>query len=128
MSKKLYQELAINFSGYQKGIELNNTIWQEKRQDKIEELIKLLPSGSGIDNGNKFDYSDSNDNKLIINSSFHRMDENGYYDGWIDYQVIIKASLKYGFDLCIKGKFCKHQDIKDYLSELYQYSLEQIVK
>ena len=89
----------------------------------------LLPSGSGLDAGTTIDYESSNENRIRLVSSFHVMDENGFYDGWIDFEVIVKPSLMFDFNLTIKGRFGKkHQNLKDYLYTVFSDALQQPVK
>jgi hypothetical protein len=92
----------------------------------IEHLTKnFLPSGGGIDTGCTVNLELSNENKLVINFSYHFMNDNGYYDGWIDYVLIIRPSLADGFTMRIVGK--NRNDIKDYLYETFHYCLSQLV-
>src|SRR5688500_3515130 len=56
--------------------------WVDRHQDSIDEMLKALPHGSGIDSGVTFDQHKSTPDKLIFSVPFHSMDENGYYDGW----------------------------------------------
>jgi hypothetical protein len=103
---------------------MGNMEWQSNHTEEIERLVKeYLPSGSGIDSGNKFDFDDSTGEKLVFNSSFHVMNENGCYDGWIDYQVVVKGDLQFDIDMKIKGRFGDNQDLKDYLYDTYNLAL-----
>jgi len=56
------------------------------------------------------------------------MNEDGCYDGWIDFTVKVQPSLEFDFDLKITGKFGKHQDLKDHLYDLFNQALTQTVK
>lgn len=51
------------------------------------------------------------------------MDENGFYDGWTEHQVIITPDLQFGFNLRITG--LNQNDIKDHLYELFDDALRQ---
>ena len=85
-----------------------------------------LPRGSGIDSGCQIDTSRTDENRLIIESSFHVMDENGFYDGWIDFTVTVKPSLLSGIVLTIKGNFNSRKStsgLKDYLHEEFDVAL-----
>lgn len=93
-----------------------NLEWMEKHQDTLNEMIDLLPHGSGIDNGIKFDWEKSNGQKLIFTFGFHHMDENGYYDGWTDHVLTITPSFPFGYDMKISGK--DRNGIKEYLYSL----------
>ena len=122
---KVSQKLALSTDARLTCIKKDNVEWRDKHEDAIEEIVKnRLPSGSGIDSGNKFNFEKSTGEKLVIDSSFHAMDENGYYDGWIDYSVTVKPSLMHGIVLGISGSFGKRQDIKDMLYDLYRDALE----
>ena len=120
----VYKELASRFHAWQSCKESGNEEWQENHSNSIEEMVYThLPSGSGIDSGNSFDYDHSKKDRLVINSAFHAMDPQGFYNGWINYQVIIKPSLAFGLNLQILGRFGKRQDIKEYLHLVYYDSL-----
>ena len=51
------------------------------------------------------------------------MDENGYYDGWIDFRLTVTPSLAHDFNTLITGNFGKYQDIKDYLYDILTMAL-----
>lgn len=121
--RKVYQELASTFIAYQNCIKANNQEWEVKHCDKIEEIIKKLPHGSGIDGETKLNFEKSNSNKLVIDSEFHVMDTNGYYDGWINFSLVLTPDWN-GIDISIKGNFGKYQYLKEYLIETFGYALE----
>jgi hypothetical protein len=93
-------------------------------EDRIYKLEQLLPSGSGIDAGCKIDVEKSSSNKVVINFSWHHLDENGYYDGWTDHKLIVKPKLSGDFDLTITGRDKGY--IKDYLYDLFDTELKSI--
>ena len=95
-------------------------------EDRIYKLEQLLPSGSGIDSGCKIDVEKSSSDKVVINFSWHHLDENGYYDGWTDHKLIVKPKLSGDFDLTITGRDKGY--IKDYLYDLFDTELRQIIK
>ena len=74
-----------------------------------------------------------NDGKIILTSSFHVLDENGSYDGWIKFIVEIIPSLAHSFRLKIKGRFSNRvynvkkdaSDIKEYLYDLFSEALSK---
>ena len=95
----------------------------EMNKNNIESLIKEhFPSGSGFDSGVKLNYNESNPDKLVFDSAFHNMDENGFYDGWDHFKIIITPSLRYGFNLRLKsvGKWNrKYAFNRDYIMEVF---------
>lgn len=146
---KVYQMLAIKVEHLKNLLKVEPTErdkrYISKVQDEIYEIIsKHLPSGSGIDNGIKLvleeEYEFSristgiqNDGKIILTSSFHVLDENGSYDGWIKFIVEIIPSLAHSFRLKIKGRFSNRvynvkkdaSDIKEYLYDLFNEALSK---
>ena len=103
-----------------------------KKMDELDELSNLLPSGSGIDSGCTIDEEKSTKNKIVIHSSFHHMDENGFYCGWSEFTVTAIPDFMNYFNLKIVGNnaiYPAFSDIKDYLYELFRESLnENIVR
>ena len=84
----------------------------------LERLATLerdyLPSGSGFDCGSRI--IEASEQKIIIKSSYHAMDDNGCYDRWYDFTITVTPSFwPIGFNVKIAGQFGKHQDIKDYI-------------
>lgn len=147
---KVYQMLAIKADYLRNLLKLEPTEVIKCRisivQDEIDEIIsKHLPRGSGIDNDTKLFVPEEsyesfqksrgikNDGRLILTSSFHVLDDNGFYDGWINFTVEIIPSLANNFKLQIKGNFTNRQnhirkhasDIKEYLYDLFSEALSK---
>jgi len=104
---------------------INN--WNDTRYQSVIDncIIPKLPSGSGIDNGCKINLKQSKPLKIIIDSSYHAMNENGMYDRWIDFKIIVTPSFD-NIDINIRGNFgSKYQHLKDYLIEIFQDSLSK---
>lgn len=128
MEDKVYKLIASQLLRIESCKKINN----EKSMENIEEAIDILehiekqylPHGSGIDCGCKINIEKSNSNKIVIDFSFHHMDENGYYDGWTDHSIIITPSLYFDYDMKITGK--NRNYVKDYLTENFSSHLDQI--
>jgi len=105
-------------------IKKNNTEWIEKHEATIKEWIDTLPHGSGINFDYWIDMDNSGDNQIVFGNSWDYMNDNGYYDGVIDFKVKVTPSLSFGFNLLITGNFGKHQDIKEYLYDTYNEALK----
>jgi hypothetical protein len=88
----------------------------ELMQIRLEKILELLPSGSGIDSGIQFDEDKSNPNKLIFRFGFHHMNSDGYYDGWTEHKLVILPEFG-SFDLRITGRDRNH--IKEYLYDMF---------
>ena len=98
----------------------NNPEWEQKHLDRIHLYNNSLPSGSGMDSVCKIDVSLSGLNKVVILTSFHHLDENGYYVGWTDHTITVTPSF-FGINLKISGR--NRNDIKDYLYEVFENCL-----
>ncbi len=93
-----------------------NKEWKDKAEDRINELCKELPHGSGIDGKCEIDLVQSTENKIVFFFEFHHMDENGYYCGWTEHNLIITPNFG-NFNMRITGK--NKNDIKEYLYDLW---------
>jgi hypothetical protein len=49
------------------------------------------------------------------------MNETGFYDGWTDHTIKVRASLIHGVRLSISGR--DRNDLKDHLHELFESAL-----
>ena len=141
--KKAYQQIA---SSFQARINCENSIdkhdclprdyvngakcvscdnwreWFERHTETIKSIVKEhFPSGSGFDCGTRFEFDKSNPEKLVFFTEFHHLNENGFYDGWTQHEVIVKPSLVFGFTIRVTGK--DRNDIKDYIAECFDDAL-----
>lgn len=123
---KVYQELATRFVAWLNCHAAQNGEWMARHEDVIQDLIdRYLPHGSGIDSEVRLDFERSKPDRLVFYSSYHVMNEDGYYDGWIDFTVVVTPSLAFGFDVKVLGKFGKHQDLKEYLGDIFYAALRE---
>jgi len=101
--------------------------WAEKKvehENTIEELLEnYMPAGSGFDSCWHLDLDKSAANKLILYSDFHRMNEQGYYDGWFTIKVTVKPSLPFGIDAAVA--FCEGSRQRD--REMYRDYFEDLI-
>lgn len=113
-----YQRIAQIFNAYNNCIESENKEWENKHANNLEEMVEnYLPCGSGFDNGTKFNWDESKDNKLVFDTAFHHMNEGGYYDGWTEHKIIITSDLMNDFNVKITGK--NHNQIKEYIHSCF---------
>ena len=84
-------------------------------EDRVKEIMESAPSGSGFDVGTELN-DKSTPQKLIFNTSYHHMDEAGFYIGWTDHKVIITPSFN-GMDIRVTGK--DYNAIKDYIADVF---------
>lgn len=85
--------------------------------ERIMAQCEHLPSGSGLDNGVRFSYSKSKPNQLVFKTSFHHINENGFYTCWTQHKIIVKPSFFQGFEVTITGR--NKNGIKEYLYDLF---------
>jgi len=122
----VFQEIASVFNVYVNCKTSNNKEWEINHYNKIEKIIDTyLPSGSGINSGVSFNFDLSTSKKLIFTSSFHYMNNNGFYDGWIDFKIEIKPDLQFLYNMKIIGDFTKDKQLKDYLYDLFSECFNQ---
>ena len=127
MNNKLYKHISATLQAYQYCIKTGNKIWEEKHEDKLNELVNdHMPSGSGIDAGMYLDFHNSKPDKLIFTFEYHHMDENGMYSGWTDHKLTVTPSLYNDFYTYISGRNKNY--VKDYLYEIFEYALRQEIE
>jgi hypothetical protein len=120
---KKYQKIASLLQAIINCQKSNNPEWKGKHTETIETIMQNSPSGSGFDNGTSLDFFKSTPEKLVFNTAFHHMDENGFYDGWSHHDVIITPSLASGFNLRVTGR--DRNEIKDYIAEIMDSFLNE---
>ena len=116
-TRRFYSELAQAIQWYNDTADGKKDDWNQKAEEKIRELEKQLPYGSGFDNGSKVNLIMSKPQRIVIDTAFHHMDENGYYDRWTEHQVIVTPCLKYGYSLRITGR--NRNQVKDYIFDMF---------
>lgn len=121
MEKTLIQAIAETLSTYRWCLERGNDT--KVNRERLCALEKLLPSGSGFDNATRVDV-ESTDSKIFMYTSFHHMNEVGYYDGWTDHTVIVTPTFS-GIDITVTGR--DKNDIKNYIGEVFYDCLRETV-
>lgn len=113
---KLYAELARTIGAFKRCDDANE--WKERWKEYISELVEeYFPSGSGFDNGCTLDLDASSEEKLIISAPYHAMDSNGYYSGWVNYRIAVRASLAFGAIVRVSGP--SHDGLKEYVADVF---------
>ena len=120
------QKLAGTIGAYKNCLKSNNKEWQDKHMTEIMRIQdNCLPHGSGIDNGCQIDVDKSTNDKVVISTSFHHMNENGFYEDWTDHVLTITPGFQ-GISMRISGR--DRNDIKDYLYEVFESALSEEIK
>lgn len=126
---KLYQALVSTIIAYQNCIKSANEEWTVKHRSRIKELLDELPHGSGIDGTWSAELDNTFTDKLILYCQYHHMNEDGYYDGWTDFKVVVKANLLHEIFVRVTGSFpARYADTRDYLTEMLDCDLRKEIE
>jgi len=103
-----------------------NTEWFDIWTERITKLCeKHMPHGSGLDVGCELDLPACTARKLVIVTSYHHMNEAGFYTGWTDHKINVTASLTSGFEVTVTGK--NKNDVKEWLATLFTEILGMMI-
>lgn len=100
----------------------DNMEWLDRHEARLKLLGKMLPSGAGFDSGSSVVLAESSQHKLVMATSFHHMNEHGYYDGWTEHRVIVLPNLMGGWDIRVTGK--DRNAIKGYIADTFLAALD----
>lgn len=95
-----------------------NTEWEERWDTYLSELLELLPSGSGFDNGTTL--KNVFPRAIEFATAFHHMNDGGFYDGWTEHLVVVTADFD-GFTVTVTGR--NKRDIKEYIADVFHAAL-----
>jgi len=115
-TQQVYRRIAELLSAIRICEQNGNGEWLERHRARLDMLMNTAPSGSGWDLGTGLIDDECRDNRLVFRGSFHHLNE-GYYDGWTDHTIVVRAHLVFGIDLKVTGR--DRNDIKEYLSEMF---------
>lgn len=123
---KTYEAIASAWTARENCDKSGNDEWFCNWDTKLKKIEReLLPNGGGFDCYPEI--ISANDDKIIIHGSFHVMNENGYYDGWIEFSVIVRPSLQFGAYVEVKARGMKwprrYADMREYIQEVYAEAL-----
>lgn len=121
MNNSTYAKIANLVGAIQNAKGDNNNHWMTVREENLQGLItEKLPSGSGFDSGTKLIMEKSSSDKLVFKADFHHMDDNGFYCGWSEHEVIVTPCFD-GVHIRVTGRNKRH--IKDYIANVF-YAIE----
>lgn len=124
MRDDFYKTLAHALLAYQHCTAAGKYQMAEDWKRYIEFTVKeYAPSGSGFDDGTRFDIDASEQDKLIFETAYHHMNDAGYYVGWSEHTVIVIPSFIFGADIRVTGK--NKNGIKDYIYDTF-YQLRDV--
>lgn len=90
-----------------------NSEWLVRWTEEIDNLVSILPSGGGFDDGTEI--IDADDKKISFKTAFHHMDEHGY-DGWTMHTITVWPTFG-GMDIRVSG--VNKNDIKEYIVDVF---------
>lgn len=91
--------------------------WRTRHAQRIVQLVEYhMPSGAGFDQGTELG-KDSTPDKLIFLTAFHHMNDQGFYDGWTEHKVTVRASLTSEIAVHVSGR--NRNNIKDHIAETF---------
>lgn len=137
MSRTVIQVIASAIQARANCIKSGNKEWQEKWEERLKEMEDRLPSGSGFDRGTKIDLDRSWPYRqpasfITLTTSYHHMNEYGYYTHWSDHELIVRPVFEGSIDITVRGTTAEGEDAdegwEDYVSELFHTKLSEIVE
>lgn len=117
---KLYRALARRLAAVLRC----NADWRDAHEQRIAELVDMLPHGSGIDGVRQLDRERTTPNKLVFTVEYHHMNE-GMYTHWSTLRVTVKPSLAFDIDVGVTGT---DADTRDYIGTLFAEALQREVE
>lgn len=104
-----------------------NLEWLRRHADTLEQIRKeYLPSGAGFDCGTLIDVEYSTGSKLIMSVGYHYMNPEGYYDGWVTFQLIVRPTFD-GIEVTPKyahpGNNDDSRGLLDYMADTFHMAL-----
>ena len=125
-NKTLLNEIASACDAMRRCDQQENNSFSIVWRDFLDHIEKdLLPSGSGIDSGTTIDRERSGLDRVVFHTSFHHMNEHGYYDGWTFHRVTFETLFGIRWDITVSGR--DRNGIKDYLAEVFASCLDSEV-
>lgn len=125
MKRTILRAIAAHIAARNNCVDSGNTEWLGKHMDAIDSLARLLPSGSGFDRGTQIDKDNSRQSRIVLETAFHHMDDNGYYCGWTNHLVIITPCFE-GFDVRVTGR--NYRQIKDFIADTFHTALLELTE
>jgi hypothetical protein len=111
-TQEYYSKLAKSI----KWIKDVNEDFYDQADQELEELKKFLPYGSGFNSGSEICLEECQDEKIVILTWYHHMNERGYREEVTKHKVIITPSFR-GMNIKVTGK--NKNIIKVYIADLF---------
>jgi len=132
---KVYQRIANLLQARENCEQSGNSEWHARHGQEIQRVARdFLPRGSGFDSGTTVDLDllpvssvpfrvgASTPEKIILDTSFHHMNSDGYYNGWTEHRCVVRPSLAHGFTLSVGGR--DRRGIKEEIGDCLRAALD----
>jgi len=117
--KTLVQDIAATLQAKANCEASGNAEWHRRWSDRLARLERELPHGAGFDRGCAIvGFFCGDDRTIHIVAPFHRMNDDGYYDGWVSFDIYVRAAFD-GIDvtLHLNGFGDDDSGLSDYVAE-----------
>ena len=95
--------------------------WVETHKNTLRRILReKMPNGSGFDNGTELDLEKSTPEKLVFHTSFHHMNDGGFYNGWTEHIVTVRSTFT-GPKITVRGG---SREMQDYVATAFFDALE----
>ena len=112
-----YSSIALKLQAIENCTRTKNDVWYAIHSEHLANDLKgTAPSGSGFDNATELDFEKSGKGKLVFNTAFHHMNDDGYYTRWTHHSVIVTPTFD-GIDIRVTGR--DYREIKEYIAEMF---------
>jgi hypothetical protein len=120
MNDTVASKIACCVTAWKNCVKSGNDVWEYNWDCMIDEIEKnILPHGSGFNGKMEISRDETNFNRIVINAEYLKMNENGYYDGWITFKVIAYAQF-HGIDIRITGLSKKDKnECSEYFGDIF---------
>jgi hypothetical protein len=124
MKLTVIREIASAVQAW-KNCKATNNSWADNWDERLDWLeSNALPSGSGFDSGTKIDCERTKGDVVVLTTSYHHMNDNGYYCGWTKHVITVRPTFD-GISIKISGR--DRNQFKDYAYQTFEQSLSEEV-
>jgi len=126
MQRTIAAAYAAALSAHATCVKTGNAEWEATWSHRMDQLDRLLPSGSGLDFTPRLDRDASSvrhprQQRLVFERChYHHMNEFGMYDGWTEHTVTAAPSFG-GLSVLVTGP--DRNGVKEYIGESFEHVL-----
>ena len=114
--KAIVQAITAQENCERNGAPITAQMWGEVIRRLASEC---LPSGSGFDAGTTI--GGAGDRCVFLHTSYHHMNQHGFYDGWTEHTISVRPSFLHELDISIGGR--DRNGIKDVIHDAMNAAL-----